>query len=141
MVKNHPTSVEPLNSDHLTNALGVGIEEICSICAKPIPHFKPDYFMGEKINPACYDCNMRADVNYGKDPFSSFPDNGVPYSLVSHWTPATINPSNCIGSISSLRAHYCQLPIPFVSTAEFLGELREIWAEERRQMREDCKQS
>ena len=100
--------------------------------------------MGEKINPACFECNVRADENYGEDPFSSFPDTGMPYSLASHWTPPSISSSNSIGSITSLRAHYCQIPNPgdsFILTAEFLSELREIWAEERRQMREDCKQS
>ena len=137
------TSAEP--SVDLTLAVGVDTKEICSICGQHILNFIPDYFMGEKINPACFDCNVKADVNYGTDPFSSFPDTAMPYSLVSHWTsPPFINPTNSIGSIPSLRAHYCHLPNPgdtFVSTAEFLSEQREIWAEERRQMREDCKQS
>ena len=120
------------------------IEDICSICAQPILHYSSDYFMGEKVNPACVDCNVRADENYGKVPFSSYPETGLPYSLVTQWTPPFVNHSSGIGTISSLRTHYLQLADSgdsFTSNEEFFAELRELWAEDRRIMKEECKQS
>ena len=41
------------------------LDEICNICALPIKDFVPNYFMGEKVNPACSHCK---DDNYD-DPF------------------------------------------------------------------------
>ena len=44
-------------------------QTLCSICSVPILDFKPRYFLGEMINPACNDCNddFEGD-NSGPDP-------------------------------------------------------------------------
>ena len=54
----------------------------CSICALEIENYVPDYFCGELINPACNACKDKADIVM--DPFSSFPADGLPCSLLSH---------------------------------------------------------
>ena len=104
-------------------------EEICTLCGQQIQTYIPDHFMGEKINPCCFNCNMTADNEYGQDPFASFPDFGLPSSLVSHWIPPNISSFGSIGMTSSLRAHYTQLPNPgdtFISMQEILEEFREM---------------
>ena len=85
------------------------------------------------MNPAC---NLCKGGDQEEDPFSSFPEPGIPTSLVSHWNPPynLIMPS--VGFISSLRAHYVAIPNPggyFVSKEEVLREFR--------RMRDECKQS
>ena len=76
-------------------------EVSCSICSLPIENYVPDYFMGEKFNPCCQQCNLIADEDYGQDPFASFPDFGLPPSLVSHWIPPTGYSPCSLGLISS----------------------------------------
>ena len=115
-------------------------EVICTICATTIPHFAPEYFWGEMINPACIKC--RGD-DHDEDPFKSFP-YGMPSSMVSHWSPPNFPHVQNLGSISSLRSHYIVLHEPgdtFVSGKEFLAELKRQWDEERKAIRNECKQS
>ena len=118
----------------------VTVDEICSICSLSIPNFIPDYFYGEKMNSACTKCKgPEAD-----DPFSSFPLDGLPQSLISHWIPPHVPPLQSLGNIVSLRCHYVILPYSadtFASPEEFFKELKLLWDEDRRLMRSDCKQS
>ena len=123
-------------------------EEHCSICSLPIDDYVPDYFMGEKFNPCCLKCNLNADEHYGEDPFASFPDLGLPPSLVNHWIPPNVNSPCSVCLISSIKSHYIQLLNPgdsFMSMDEVLAEFREfrreLFEEQRRAFREDCKQS
>ena len=112
----------------------------CSICSIPIDHFIQEYFLGEKINPACSLCKE----DCSDDPFSSFPSSDIPPSLVVHWLPISEDSGGGLGSISSLRAHYVTLPNPgdtFVTTKEVLQEFRAMWEEQRRELRESCHQS
>ena len=124
------------------------VEEICRLCGLPLINYTPDYFMCEKINPCCLKCNLVADENYGQDPYSSFPDDGLPPSIFSHWIPHNFESSASIGMISSFKAHYTQLPNPgdsLMSMEEVLEEFREfrrnLFEEQRQALREDCKQS
>ena len=96
--------------------------------------------MGETINPACTQCK-----DYDpEDPFVSFPDPGMPASLVTHWTPPYTSPKLGLSSFTSLRAHYILLPNPgdsFVSAAEVLREFKLLMEEERKAYRNECSQS
>ena len=68
------------------------------------------------FNPACENCSEEE-----LDPFSSFPSEDLPPSLVAHWFPsldvAKNLPQQSFGHMSSLRAHYVSIPKP---EAEFL---------------------
>ena len=121
--------------------------ETCSICAMPIKDFIQEYFWGEKINPACSKCK---DYSLSECPFSSFPNSDwdhtpdIPPSLVSHWLQPSPHVTGNIGTISSLRAHYCQLPNPgdtFVSKEEVLQEFRAMLEDLRKEFQENLKQS
>ena len=57
--------------------------ELCSICATRILNYTPKYFMGNMFNPACENCSEEE-----LDPFSSFPSEDLPPSLVAHWSPS-----------------------------------------------------
>ena len=59
--------------------------DVCSICASPTDLCCPRYFMGSRINSTCRQCD---DVDL-EDPFSSFPTDGLPPSLASHWIAVT----------------------------------------------------
>ena len=123
------------------NLVDVTHEELCSMCAKVISSYVPDYFMGEIINPACLQCS---GYNSEEDPYASFPDPGMPVSLVSHWSPPYTLPKHNLSSIMSLRAHYVMLPNPgdtFVSTQEVLREWKLLWEEDRKSFRNECNQS
>ena len=123
------------------NAVEVAQEEMCSICGKSISSYVPDYFMGETINPACSQCK---GYDTEEDPFASFPDPGMPVSLVSHWSPPYILHKHSLSSIMSLRSHYVMLPNPgdtFLSTQEVLREWKLLWEEDRKSFRNECKQS
>ena len=114
-------------------------EEICSMCGSHIYNYIPEYFYGEKFNPACGHCKEDSS-----DPFSSFPGPVMPHSLVSHWIPPTTFPKINLESIASLKSNHVLVPNPgdtFVSMKEVLEEIRREWAEERKAMRADCKQS
>ena len=132
------TKVIQYSNFDVTNFEGV---DICTICANFIPHYVPDYFFSEKINHACLECKKGSqDIH---DPFISFPDPGMPVSLVSHWYPVNIAISS-LSSIASMRSHYSALPNPgssFLSVQETLQEWKLMWDQERQQMKEDCKQS
>ena len=61
---------------NVSNA-GTDSDILCSICADPIPNFKPKYFLGDAFNPACDNCD---DSFEGDD---SGPDqNGCKHSPV-----------------------------------------------------------
>ena len=55
----------------------------CSIRAIQIENFTLKYFMGDVLNSMC----KSYDDDYHDDPFSSFPPDGMPLSLASHWNP------------------------------------------------------
>ena len=57
----------------------------CSICSCAIDDYIPEYFCGEKFNPACKTCKASDSLWPSDDPFSSFPSNSQPVSMVSHW--------------------------------------------------------
>ena len=88
-------------------------EILCSLCGASIPNFVPEYFCGEKYNPACQACKACDSLWSPDDPFSSFPSPSPPVSLVSHWLLPRIqqepqNPS----SIVSLVSHCSKFPNP-----------------------------
>ena len=117
----------------------------CSICAEPIYAYIPEYFCGEKVNASCDRCKRDANLlldDHSPDPFVSFPADGMPISLVSHWaSPYNIHETSLL-SIPSLRAHYVMLPNPgskFISMEEVMVEFQQMMDEHRRQMQDSCK--
>ena len=82
------------------------------------------------------------DGDYSEDPFSSFPNDGLPSSLVSHWLyPYNVTTTSLV-DIPSLRAHYVLTPNPgssLISMVEVLAEFKVMMDEQRREMRESCK--
>ena len=118
-------------------------EELCSICGKEIPNYIPDYFMGERINPACSQCKVY-NTDDDEDPYGSFPESEMPVTLVSHWSQPPTLQKQSMSSFMSLRAHYIKIPNPgdsFMTTKEILREFKMLWDEDRKSMREECKQS
>ena len=76
----------------------------CSICATSLNHFTPRYFMGEPVNPTCKNCDDIDDAEV----FSSFPLEGMPHTLVTHWSPA--NTMHQLKNYDiSLRSHCVKL--------------------------------
>ena len=57
----------------------------CSLCAEHISNYIPEYFCGEKYNPACERCKANDSSWAPDDPFASFPSETLPSSLVSHF--------------------------------------------------------
>ena len=107
----------------------------CSICATIIDNFQPDYFCGEMYNPTCQTCKANDSSWFQDDPFSSFPSDSQPPSLVSHWllTSQQTLPQNP-SSISTLVSHCAKLPNPgdiFLSMEEILELMRELFEEMR----------
>ena len=92
----------------------------CSICANPIDNYLPEYFCGEKFNPACQACKANDSSWCPDDPFSSFPSSSQPASLVSHWLlPPQQSLAQNPSSISSLVSHCVKLSNPgdsFIAT-------------------------
>ena len=146
------TSTMPALTDPVFPEASYPEDEICSICSITIPNYSPSYFMGEMFNPACKKCKGPDEEEYF---FASFPNPGMPSSLVSHWVPPhTISPL-CFTTYQSLRAHYVAIPNlgdSFISTQEVLREfkllwdeqrkaMRNEWEEQRKAMRNECKQS
>ena len=107
----------------------------CSICSFEIPDYIPEYFLGEKYNPACKSCKSNDSSWDPDDPFSSFPSPSPPVSLVSHWMlPPTENPSQNPSSIPSLVPHCVKFPNPgdtFISVEEALVLLKKMFEEMR----------
>ena len=69
-------------------------------------NYLPEYFCGDKFNPACESCKANDSSWDPDDPFSAFPSPSQPTSLVSHWllTPRQQPPQNP-SSIMSLVTH------------------------------------
>ena len=108
-------------------------ETFCSICSDPIENYQPEYFCGEKYNPACDACKSNDSSWCPNDPFSSFPSACQPASLVSHWLlrPQKTLPQNP-SSIHSLVSHCVKLPNPgdsFLSMEEVLELMRSLLEE------------
>ena len=105
----------------------------CSICNFEIPHYIPEYFMGEKYNPACHSCKSNDSSWDPGDPFSSFPSPSQPVYIASHWIlPPTENPSQNPSSITSLIPHCVKFPNPgnsFISIEEALVLLKKMFEE------------
>ena len=100
----------------------------CSICSLNINNYIPEYFCGERFNPACESCKDRDGFWATDDHFSSFPSSSQPSSLVSHWLlqHETIPPQNP-SSISSLVSHCVRLPNPgdtFITVEEAINMMR-----------------
>ena len=72
----------------------------CSICALPLIEYTQRYFMGSPINPTCDGCD---DVD-PEDVFASFPNDGIPPSLASHWTAFTS--TGTLAHAASFKSHY-----------------------------------
>ena len=107
----------------------------CSICSLIIQDYIPEYFCGEKFNPACDSCKANDSSWAPDDPFSSYPSPTQPVSMVSHWLlppPTHYVPP---GSTTSLVAHCVQdtTEKEFVSKEEFLA----LFEEFREQLRTD----
>ena len=85
----------------------------CTICANQIVDYLPKYFCGSTISPVCKNCKKEANLAIGNesdDPFTSFSAEGMPSTLVSHWTLFTFS-SQSHSFIPSLK-HYVLLPNP-----------------------------
>jgi len=78
-------------------------EVCCSICSFPIKNFIPKYFMGHQFNPSCKDCDDTSHLEE-IDPFLSFPEDGMPSSLLAHWIPYCKQHSS--HAILSLASHW-----------------------------------
>ena len=86
-------------------------KNLCSICAIEISDYIPEYFMGEKYNPACLSCKANDSSWNPDDPFSSFPSPSQPLSLVSHWLiPPHQTPTQNANSTISLVSHCVMSP-------------------------------
>ena len=81
-------------------------ETFCSLCAIVIPDYIPEYFCGDRYNPACQPCKACDKLWDPNDPFSAFPSPSPPVLLVSHWLlPPKEQPSQNPSSIISLCSH------------------------------------
>ena len=70
-----PTSLVPLISPIIPQPQPSPIlmsnhETICSICAKSILNFTPKYFLGEKVNAACTNCDDSFDYDDHTNPLT-----------------------------------------------------------------------
>jgi len=113
--------------------------EWCSICASVIVDYVPQYFMGEMMNPACSKCNPDAS-----DLFFSFPEEGMPFSLVSHWLPPYTNVNQSVALIPSFKSHYVLIPKPgdsFISMEEVFYEMKILMERQLKEMLERFKVS
>ena len=61
------------------------IKVFCSLYATSSSDYLPEYFCGDKFNPACQSCKANDSSWDPDDPFSAFPSPSQPTSLVSHW--------------------------------------------------------
>merc|ERR1712179_739489 len=108
---------------------------VCSICAHPIDKFQPEYFCGEMFNPSCQTCKSNDSSWLPDDPFSSFPSDSQPASLVSHWLlPLQQSVPQNPSSIATLLTHCVKLPNPgdsFLSMEEILELMRNLFEEMR----------
>ena len=121
---------EPVETElALTNS-----EIFCSICAQPIPNFQPEYFCGERYNPVCKTCKTQDSSWSQDDPFSSFPSEYQPASLVSHWIPPQPTLPQSPSLIPSFVSHCVKLPDPgdrFLSMEEVVELMRNLFKEMR----------
>ena len=106
----------------------------CSICSWAIDDYIPEYFCGEKFNPACETCKARDSSWASDDSFSSFLSNSQPVSMASHWLilyERDIKPS----PMPYFVAHYVGHPYDKkpVSKEEYLALFQEF----REQIRAD----
>ena len=99
-----PDIVDPTESNAEEPEPTLMNEEICSICSIPLKNYIPDYFLGEKFNPACLSCK---DEDFFGDPFSSFASSDIPPSLVSHWHPSLEYSHGNLGSIRFAEGPLC----------------------------------
>ena len=105
-------------------------------CVCIITNYIPDYFCGEKYNPACTPCK-ESDTTWSQhDLFASFPSSSPPPSLVTHWIPPTFTdlPKNP-GSIVSMNNHCVRFPSPgdsFITIKEMIEEMKVMMDEMRK---------
>ena len=117
-------------------------EICCTICGIPIVNFTPKYFMGHQINPSCKNCDDTSMFEDG-DPFLSFPDSGMPTSLLSHWNPVQnqlVHPEPSSMPVSSLASHWIYRKIPErevkLIPVEYVLEQFALMLEDNRKQRE-----
>ena len=111
--------VQPLNSTLNKDVTSVESSFLstsqirCTICSALIDNFLPEYFCGEAVNPACCKCKNNDSLT---DPFSSFPIEGMPSTLISHWLPSSLSSekwkSGNLSAIQTLKSHYVKLTFP-----------------------------
>ena len=93
-------------------------ETLCSLCGASIPDFVPEYFCGEKYNPACEKC--KADDS-----------SWNPSSMGTHWICTDVKTTPLRpGSNSSMINHCPLLPPPgsyFISKEEVLEIMRKFF--------------
>ena len=77
----------------------------CSICSLLIQDYIPEYFCGEKFNPACDSCKANDSSWASDDPFSSCPSSHQPVSMVSYWLLPPPKHYVTPGPTTSLIAH------------------------------------
>ena len=110
----------------------------CSLCSDPVNDYQPEYFCGEKYNPACQTCKSNDSSWFPNDPFSSFPSDCQPVSLVSHkLLPQESLPQNP-SSIHSLVSHCVKLPNPgdsLITMEELLELMRDLFEDMRNNLK------
>ena len=112
-------------------------ETLCSICAVRIDDYVPEYFLGERYNPACEKCKANDSFSNSDEKFYSLDSdptcislNFIPPSMVSHWLPVHYKSFKNPSSINSMVTHCAKLPKPgdcFISVEEALEMMREIF--------------
>ena len=139
-----PSSTDlDFNSNYSSGAFEGTIS--CTICECELEDYAPEYYCGRKISPTCDQCKINANLNIGSsypDPFSSFPAEGMPSTLVGHWIPFGMGFNNSFSSIHSLRTHYVRVPNPgsrFLSTEEVILEMEMMMS--RKSQEYGCRQS
>ena len=103
-----PDSLEvPITANDALGNQSVHSDTMCSICADPIPNYKPKYFLGEAFKPACDNCDDSFDGD----------DTGPHHNGCKH-TPVCVTrhphppPSPAITHIANERSKQAQLGVP-----------------------------
>ena len=76
---------------------------VCTMCGDEIYEYIPDYFCGLMMNPTCQQCHKSQLI---QNPFEAFPENQMPTSMISHWTPPTNYDISSHENLPSMTSHY-----------------------------------
>ena len=109
-------------------------ETFCSMCANKIVDYVPEYFLGERFNPACDNCRANDSCWQSEEKFYSMDSdptcislNCMPPSMVSHCLPVQYKTFQNPSSFYSMVTHCAKLPNPgdrFISLEEALEMIR-----------------